>query len=80
MVFPKMEISLNIKTRKVKNEKHKKIRSKQIQKTLAKTRNLLAICPFCSADESFNKKQMRCFNCGIIVTQLKNYEEMVLKL
>lgn len=59
------------------NEKYKKIKSEQIQKILAKNRNLLTFCPFCSADESFNRKQMRCFACGIIVTQLKDYEQMV---
>ena len=86
-----MEIRIKVKKSKLekivtnsqnqlKNEKYKKIKSIQVQKILAKNRNLLTFCPFCSADESFNRKQMRCFACGIIVTQLKDYEQMVSKL
>jgi len=69
-----------LKNEKYKKIKSKEIKSKEIQKILAKNRNLLTFCPFCSADESFNRKQMRCFACGIIVTQLKDYEQMVSKL
>ncbi len=76
----KLEKSVTNSPNQLKNEKYKKIKSEQIQKVLAKNRNLLTFCPFCSADESFNRKQMRCFECGIIVTQLKNYEQMVSKL
>ena len=76
----KLEKIVTNSPNQLKNEKYKKIKSKQIQKILAKNRNLLTFCPFCSADESFNRKQMRCFACGIIVTQLKDYEQMVSKL
>jgi len=73
----KLEKIVTNSPNQLKNEKYKKIKSKQIQKILAKNRNLLTFCPFCSADESFDRKQMRCFACGIIVTQLKDYEQMV---
>ena len=73
----KLEKIVTNSQNQLKNEKYKKIKSEQIQKIVAKTRNLLTFCPFCSADESFNRKQMRCFACGIIVTQLKDYEQMV---
>jgi len=76
----KLEKIVTNSPNQLKNEKYKKIKSEQTQKILAKTRNLLTFCPFCSADESFNRKQMRCFACGIIVTQLKDYEQMVSKL
>ena len=86
-----MEMSVKIKKSKLekivtnssnqlKSEKYKKIESKQIQKILAKTKNLLAFCPFCSSDESFNRNKMRCIKCGTIVTQIKDYELLVSKL
>jgi len=86
-----MEMSVKVKKSKLertvtnlpnqlKSEKYKKIESKQIQKILAKSKNLLAFCPFCSSDESFNRNKMRCIKCGTIVTQIKDYELMVPKL
>ena len=86
-----MEMSVKVKKSKfekmvtnssnqLKSEKYKKIESKQIQKILAKTKNLLAFCPFCSSDESFNRNKMRCIKCGTIVTQIKDYELWVSKL
>ncbi len=86
-----MEMSVKIKKSKLekivtnssnqlKSEKYKKIESKQIQKIHAKTKNLLAFCPFCSSDESFNRNKMRCIKCGTIVTQIKDYELLVSKL
>ncbi len=86
-----MELSVKIKKSKLekivtnssnqlKSEKYKKIDPKQIQKILAKTKNLLAFCPFCSSDESFNRNKMRCIKCGTIVTQIKDYELRVSKL
>ena len=86
-----MEISGKVKKSKLekigtnssnqlKSEKYKKTGSKQIQKILAKTKNILAFCPFCSSDKSFNKNNMRCIKCGTIVTQIKDYEQLVSKI
>ena len=86
-----MEISVKVKKSKLekivinspnqlKSKKYKKIESKQIQRILAKTKNRLAFCPFCSSDESFNRNKMRCIKCGTIVTQIKDYELLVSKL
>lgn len=65
---------------KLKSKKYTKIESTKIKKILAKPKNLLAFCPFCSAEGSFNKKKMRCVECRTIVTQIKDYELLVSKL
>jgi len=76
----KLEKIVTNSSNQLKSEKYKKIESKQTQKILAKTKNLLAFCPFCSSDESFNRNKMRCIKCGTIVTQIKDYELWVSKL
>jgi len=76
----KLEKTVTNSSNQLKSEKYKKIESKQIQKILAKTKNLLAFCPFCSSDKSFNRNKMRCIKCGTIVTQIKDYELLVSKL
>jgi len=76
----KLEKIVTSSPNQLKSEKYKKTESKQIQKILAKTKNLLAFCPFCSSDESFNRNKMRCIKCGTIVNQIKEYELMVSKL
>jgi len=76
----KLERTITNLPNQLKSEKYKKIESEQIQKILAKSKNHLAFCPFCSSDESFNRNKMRCIKCGTIVTQIKDYKLMVSKL